>query len=603
VCGLGWAVAHGILSEHEFEEAFIVACEKNGLVARDGLRAIKATIASGFHRSENDPLPLLADRPLDRGSDMSRALKRNGSGVEESEREASTSATDGNDANHSGKGPLFTEEPLPLFREIPKGDDFPVDALGLVLGGMAKALHEAAVQSPLPMCGTAVLAAATCATQALRNVELPIGDGQTKPLSSDFLAIAKSGERKTATDSLALAPIRTRSDELRKRYDEDYLRYRNALDAWNAERKKILGRENLDLSTRRAQLEALGREPVAPKSPILILQEPTLEGLTKHLKVGYPSVGLFSSEGGQFVGGHAMSDDSKRRSAAALNALWDDGKLERVRASEESVLLPGRRVSVFLQVQPEVAQHFLCDPVLQDIGLLARFLITHPDSTMGSRKFRELAPEHQAAIAAYNTQMLGLLRRSLPYDERFDGLEPPPLIMSSSARARWIDFANHIEPMLVAAGGELHEISGFANKLPEHAARIAAVLQTFDDPDSGELNSDYLARGIELAEFYASEALRLHGAARIGVELKEAERLRAWLSEKWKQPYITVRALQQFGPGSMREKGCIERLLNVLADHNWLAKVHNVPVREDAADGSVQERLARVAWAIAGRVS
>ena len=44
VCGLGWTVAHGSLNELEFEEAFIEACEKNGLVARDGLRAIEATI-------------------------------------------------------------------------------------------------------------------------------------------------------------------------------------------------------------------------------------------------------------------------------------------------------------------------------------------------------------------------------------------------------------------------------------------------------------------------------------------------------------------------------------------------------------------------------
>jgi len=279
-----------------------------------------------------------------------------------------------------------------------------------------------------------------------------------------FPAIAKSGERKTATDSLALAPIRTRSEQLRKRYDEDYPRYRNALDAWTAERKNIFTIKKLDPSARRAKLEALGREPAAPKSPILILQEPTLEGLTKHLKVGYPSVGLFSSEGGQFIGGHAMSDDAKRRSAAALNALWDDGKLERVRASEESMLLPGRRVSVFLQVQPEVSKHFLCDPVLQDIGLLARFLITQPDSTMGSREFRKLAPEHQAAIAAYNAQMLGLLRGNLPYDERGDGLEPPALTMSSDARVVWIDFANHIEAML-APGGETSDMSAVKGAL------------------------------------------------------------------------------------------------------------------------------------------
>ena len=160
-----------------------------------------------------------------------------------------------------------------------------------------------------------MLAAAACATQALRDVELPIDGGQAKPLSLYSWRSLVSGERKTGTDKLALKPVHTRAAELRHKYDAEIQDYRNALDAWTAERKNILGAKKLDVSARRAKLEALGREPAAPKSPILILHEPTLEGLTKHLKVGYPSVGLFSSEGGQFIGGHAMSDDAKRRSA------------------------------------------------------------------------------------------------------------------------------------------------------------------------------------------------------------------------------------------------------------------------------------------------
>jgi hypothetical protein len=377
-------------------------------------------------------------------------------------------------------------------------------------------------------------------------------------------------------------------------------RYRNAHDAWEAERKAILSKKGDSAETRRAKLDALGREPAAPKSPILILQEPTVEGLTKHLKLGEPSVGLFSSEGGQFIGGHAMSDDAKRRSAAILNSLWDDGRLERIRATEEIALLPGRRVSICLQAQPDVAQHFLCDPVLQDIGLLARFLITQPDSVMGSRDpRRKLTPEHHLAIATYGAKLLALLRRDLPYDERGDGLDPPVLPMSPDAQVAWVEFDAHLEPMR-APGAELHEISGFANKLPEHAARIAAVLQVFDDPEVGELGSDYLARGISLAEYYASEALRLHGAARIGVELKEAEKLRKWLTAKWDQPHVTVQSLQRYGPGSMREKAGIERLLNVLADHNWLRRVTNVKVYDRTKDA---EKIARVAWELRERMS
>jgi hypothetical protein len=171
--------------------------------------------------------------------------------------------------------------------------------------------------------------------------------------------------------------------------------------------------------------------------------------------------------------------------------------------------------------------------------------------------------------------------------------------MSPAAQAAWVEFDAHLEPMR-APGAELHEISGFANKLPEHAARIAAVLQVFDDPEAEELSAEYLARGIALAEYYASEALRLHDATRIGVELKEAEKLRQWLAAKWDQPHVTVQSLQRYGPGSMREKAGIERLLNVLADHNWLRQVTNVAVYDKAKR---VEKIARVAWELRERMS
>ena len=174
-------------------------------------------------------------------------------------------------------------------------------------------------------------------------------------------------------------------------------------------------------------------------------------------------MGLFSSEGGQFIGGHAMSDDAKRRSAAALNAMWDEGKLERIRASEEAVILPGRRLSVLLQTQPEVGHVFLSDAVLQDIGLLSRFLITEPETTMGSRPHRDLTSAHEAAMAAYRAKTLGLLRQPLPYDDHGEALKPLPLEMTPEARERWIAFSDEVDAAL-KPGCRLHENLGLCQQ-------------------------------------------------------------------------------------------------------------------------------------------
>ena len=323
----------------------------------------------------------------------------------------------------------------------------------------------------------------------------------------------------------------------------------------------------------------------------MTLSEPTIEGLTKHLKLGYPSVGLFSSEGGQFIGGHAMSDDAKRRSAAALNAMWDEGKLERIRASEEAVILPGRRLSVLLQTQPEVGHVFLSDAVLQDIGLLSRFLITEPETTMGSRPHRDLTSAHEAAMAAYRAKTLGLLRQPLPYDDHGEALKPLPLEMTPEARERWIAFSDEVDAAL-KPGCRLHEISGFASKIAEHAARIAAVLAVYDDPAVEYLDRHDLERGIELANYYASETLRLFDASSIRAELRQAETLLNWLQRVWHEPAVSVRVILRRGPKPIRDKATAERLLAILESHGWLWAMD---------EATVEGKPARKAWGIYGK--
>src|SRR5499427_3641097 len=89
------------------------------------------------------------------------------------------------------------EPPRPLMRELPPADPFPVDALGDVLGSAARAIHDR-VRAPLAICGQAALATTTLAVQGHANVELPMG--HAKPLSSFFVSVAATGERKSAVD-------------------------------------------------------------------------------------------------------------------------------------------------------------------------------------------------------------------------------------------------------------------------------------------------------------------------------------------------------------------------------------------------------------------
>jgi hypothetical protein len=279
----------------------------------------------------------------------------------------------------------------------------------------------------------------------------------------------------------------------------------------------------------KAALDCLGPEPPAPLKPMLTCQEPTFEGLCRALEVGQPSLGIFATEGGQFIAGNAMSAENKLKTAAGLSCIWDGETIKRVRVGDGIILLPGRRVSLHLMIQPGVATIMLGDPDLADQGLLSRCLVIAPESHSGRRFHREPAPETKNKLMAYERRLGDILQRPLQLAANSRNvLEPRVLRLNRDATSLWRTFADNVERRL-GPRGALEPINGFANKLPEHAARLAAVLALVQDPTTFEITSALMAHGIALAEHYSSEALRLFQGARIDRELCLAGDLLEWL--------------------------------------------------------------------------
>jgi len=480
------------------------------------------------------------------------------------------------------------EPPRPLQRELPPAKPFPVDALGSLLGDAARAIHDQ-IQAPLAICGQSVLAVATLATQGHADVELPTE--AAAPLSNFFISVAASGERKSAVDRLALWPIRKREESLRLSYEADLADHENAKAAWDKSRDRVL--KSNEAQDTKSELDALGRAPSAPLHPMLVASEPTLEGLTKMLANGQPSVGVFSGEGGAFIGGHAMSDESKLRSGALLSALWDGDPIRRARSGDGIMFLCGRRVSLHLMVQPGAAQRLLSDQVLTDQGTLSRLLVVAPDSAAGMRLWKEPSPQSDLDLKRYGARLLSILETPFVVaEDRPNELTPRRLTLAPAARSLWIAFADEIETQ-VGRDGALHPIRGLANKLPEHAARIAGVLMLTEDLRAGEVSSDAMAAGIVLAQHYADEALRLFEAGAMDPDIALADRLLAWLRTGWEHDLVSLPDMYQRGPNGIRNGKTAKKLVQILEEHGWL---HPVPTGADVAGVRRRE-----AWRIVGR--
>jgi hypothetical protein len=242
---------------------------------------------------------------------------------------------------------------------------------------------------------------------------------------------------------------------------------------------------------------------------MLLVADPTPEALVLHLRDSRPWCGVFTAEGGILIGGSAFNDDTRMRTGALFNTLWDGDPIRRSRVLTGNAFLPGRRCSAHVMMQGAVADKLLGDPMLDGIGLLARVLLVAPESTAGTRMFREPPPWCAPALRSYSDRLLTLLtRQPTVAPDTADVLDPPAMTLTPDARALWVGFHDAAESRL-GDDGELRPIRAFGAKMAEHAGRLAAVLTVYGNPDAMEVDAGAMACGITLAQHYAAEMVRL----------------------------------------------------------------------------------------------
>jgi uncharacterized protein DUF3987 len=467
--------------------------------------------------------------------------------------------------------PDLDEGAMPLMRPATAATPFPVDALGPILSPAAHAFHDM-TQAPLAIAGQAALGVASLIAQAHCDVLLPMQ--QKSPLSLFLVTIAESSERKSSVDRLAMQPIAEYADELRIQYELDQLSFRNRRDAFEQSRKALLtdkgkATDKNKAASIEADLQALGAEPTPPAKPIVQVQEPTIEGVTKLLQQGLGFAGLFSSEGAAFLGGHGMSPDNKLKTAAHLSSLWDGTPIDRIRQGDELMTLHGRRLAAHLMIQPNISERLFSDADLVRQGLLSRVLVSAPETAAGSRMFRMPSQAGVQAHKRYVEYMLGLVRLPRRHAEgRSAELMPRTLAMDEAATSIWTEFHDLIELQL-APTGDYAAIRSWAGKLLENVGRISGVLAFVEDPNSESICGKHMAGAVQLGGHYLSEAQRLFEAGCVGAELAQATKLLDWIKPRGR---VYLQQVIQYGPNFVRTAATARKLLGVLTEHRWLEK-------------------------------
>jgi len=94
-------------------------------------------------------------------------------------------------------------------------------------------------------------------------------------------------------------------------------------------------------------------------------------------------------------------------------------------------------------------------------------------------------------------------------------------------------------------------VQATALKMAENAARIAAILTLFEDPQASTIDKETMVTACMIGAFSLKEALRLVGHQALDPETKAVDELAQWLM-KWPHPLISPTHIQQKAPRHLR---------------------------------------------------
>lgn len=423
--------------------------------------------------------------------------------------------------------------------------------------------------SPYRLVQFGALSVACLACQPLVNVRLP--RGHAVPTSLFTLLVARSGEGKTAAESVFKRGVCRFEEAERAKYASAWKEYKEQLELFDVTRQALAAgvrRAIADGGDVAAAEEALlthvRAKPVQPKLVRVCYDDVTPEAWLVGMADNFPASALFSSEAAAILNGRAFADLEK------LNQAWSSGTLSADRKTQRSVYLAWCRVMLALMIQPDPLARYLegKGKKAKGLGFWARALVCDPGSTQGTRLVYDgtLTWAHCDVFAA---RVFDLLTKAADLVGK-EGYEPEVLEFSPEAAAHWFYLHNWYEEQ-IRPGGRYEGASDHASKLSDNIARVAAVLHYFEGFD-GPISVETLNIAQVLCDDASMDYLRVFVPP--PREFQDAQELNEWFNRYRKQGAISLpkNFARKHCPNALRSEGRFYIALEVLKQHGVVAE-------------------------------
>ncbi|PIA72814.1 hypothetical protein CDR19_11295 [Ectopseudomonas toyotomiensis] len=433
----------------------------------------------------------------------------------------------------------------------PQPAPYPTASLPTVMREAVKAIAQH-VAAPEALAAQCVIAAAAYLAQTRINApHIHYPDGM--PCSLYQMALADSGDRKSACYRLAFKPLMEAEREERDRHA--------AITAEHSLRASLLKGKALQ------DFENNNRLPANPRT---MYTDSTFEKIAKDFVAGMPAASWVTDEGGRVLGGHSMQAETRAATLGGLVKLYDDGTVERDRAGESSGIAYDRRFTMHLMAQAVTVREALNDSLLQGQGFLPRFLLTSAPSLAGTRFITAETLQNSAyrnpAIQRYWQRMKEIAATTRHVAE-MGAVRPPVVALAAEALKVWLDFYNRVEAEQSRGGDYAGAIKPFASRAGENARRVAAVFALFNGEQ--EITGPTMTAACEVVEHSLGEWARwLGGSGTETRDNRDALDLLAWLKSKGISSLHRDK-LGTSGPVRGRAKQR-DKLLGILLESGWM---------------------------------
>jgi Protein of unknown function (DUF3987) len=349
--------------------------------------------------------------------------------------------------------------------------------------------------------------------------------------------IAESGGMKSPTIRAVMRWLRMEEDRLNRVHQSkmvDFSKKKQAEDAAIKAWKDTVRKSKKDSPADNATLvESAPPRSSAPKRERRIVEDTTVEAIAPILRDSPRGLLLLRDELSGWLDG---LNEYKRRGGdtARWNALHEGAELSVDRKGGESPTIHVKRaaVSVCGGIQPGVLARRLTPDALES-GLMARCLLTYPPRSVKAWSEHEVDSE---VIRDMRRMFEALFTLEMDWD--IDGLCPRELLLTPTARERWVSFVNSHGQLGSTLIGE---DASWWSKLESAAARIALILGLARDPATKVIDLEDIEAGIAIADWWADEIDRVRSLLGESDLAKERQALLDLISQRGGR--ISVREL------------------------------------------------------------